>query len=93
MSAQDDDAAKGQGKPPIEEVDRLLGQHPLNIEQPGEIKPNTLSAGSEQDQPPLETTNNATTKQQTGDATPPKARKRKSETKESLSKIMRYYLI
>ena len=82
MSAHDDDAANGQRKPSVDEVDRSLGQHP----QLGELKSNALSAGSEQNQPPLEMTDTASTQEQTGDATPPNARKRKSKTKENLSK-------
>ena len=82
MSAQDDDAANGQGKPLVDEVDPSLGQDP----HLGEQKSNASSAGSEQDQPPLEMTDTASTQEQTGDATPPNARKRKSKTKENLSK-------
>ena len=86
MSAQDDDAAKGQGNPPVGEVDPSLGQHPPNLKQLGELNVNASSAGGEQHQPPLDITDTASTTQQTGNATPPKARKRKSETKEDSSK-------
>ena len=82
MSAHDDDAANGQGKPPVDEVDPSLGQDP----QLGEQKSNASSSGSEQNQPPLEMTDTLSTQKQTSDATPPNARKRKSKTKENLSK-------
>ena len=77
MSAQDDDAAKAQGKPPDGEVDPLVGQHPPNIERPGELNPNALSAGSEQHQPPSDITAAALMTQPTGNATPPTGSKRK----------------
>ena len=62
MSAQDDDAAKAQEKPPDGEVDPSVGQH---------------SARSEQHQPPSDITAAALVTQQTGNATPPAGRKRK----------------
>ena len=86
MSAQDDDAAKGQGNPPVGEGDPLLGQDPPNLEQLGELNVNASSAGGEQHQPPLDITDTASTAKKTGNATPRKARKRKSERKENTTK-------
>ena len=83
MSAQDDDAAKAQGKPADGEVDPSAGQHPPNIERLGELNPNALSAGSEQHQPPSDITAAALMTQPTGNATPPTGSKRKLDKSSS----------